>query len=39
MFKEASQKPVIEYLEKEVGKVWVDKVLQAVKEAEAALGK
>jgi TRAP-type transport system periplasmic protein len=38
MFREASQKPVIDYLEKQVGRTWIDKVMKAVKEAEAALG-
>jgi len=37
-FREATQKPVIEYLEKQVGRTWIDKVLKAVKEAEAAVG-
>lgn len=39
MFREATQKPVIEYLEKQVGRTWIDKVLRAVKEAEAVVGK
>jgi tripartite ATP-independent transporter DctP family solute receptor len=39
MFKDATQKPVIEYIEKQVGKPWVDKVMKAVQEAEAELAK
>lgn len=39
MFREAAQKPVIEYIEKQVGKAWVDKLMKAVKEAEAELAK
>jgi TRAP-type transport system periplasmic protein len=39
LFKEAAQKPVIEYLEKQVGKVWIDKLLKATKEAEAEIAK
>jgi TRAP-type transport system periplasmic protein len=39
MFREASQKPVLEYIEKQVGKTWVEKVLKAAKEAEASLPK
>jgi TRAP-type transport system periplasmic protein len=39
MFVDATQKPVLEYLEKQVGKVWIDKVLKAVKEVEAELAK
>jgi TRAP-type transport system periplasmic protein len=35
MFRETAQKPVLEYLEKQVGKTWIDKLLKAVKEAEA----
>ena len=38
-FRDASQKPVIEYLEKQVGRPWIDKVLNAVKSAEAAVEK
>jgi TRAP-type transport system periplasmic protein len=37
MFREATQKPVIEYLEKQIGRTWIDKVMKAVKEAETAL--
>jgi hypothetical protein len=39
MFKDATQKPVIEYIEKQVGRPWVDKVMKAVQEAEAELAK
>jgi tripartite ATP-independent transporter DctP family solute receptor len=35
-FREATQKPIIEYLEKQVGQPWIDKALNAVKSAEAA---
>lgn len=39
MFRDAAQKPVIEYVEKQIGRTWVDKLLKAVKEAEAAVVK
>jgi tripartite ATP-independent transporter DctP family solute receptor len=39
MFREAAQKPVIEYIETQVGKEWVDKLMKAVREAEAELAK
>lgn len=39
MFKDATQKPVIEYIEKQVGKPWIDKVMKAVQEAETELAK
>jgi TRAP-type transport system periplasmic protein len=39
MFREATQKPVIEYIEKQVGKPWIDKVMKAVQEAEAEIAK
>jgi TRAP-type C4-dicarboxylate transport system substrate-binding protein len=39
LFREAAQKPVIEYIEKQIGKVWIDKLLKAVKEADAELAK
>ena len=39
MFRDAAQKPVIEYIEKQIGKTWVDKLLKAVKEAETELAK
>ena len=38
-FRDAAQKPVIEYLEKQIGRPWIDKVLNAVKSAEAAVEK
>jgi tripartite ATP-independent transporter DctP family solute receptor len=38
-FRQATQKPVIEYLEKQIGKTWIDKVMKAVKEAEADVAK
>jgi TRAP-type transport system periplasmic protein len=39
MFKDATQKPVIEYIEKQVGRPWVDKLMKAVHEAEVELAK
>ncbi len=39
MFREAAQKPVIEYIEKQIGRPWIDKLLKAVKEAEDELAK
>jgi tripartite ATP-independent transporter DctP family solute receptor len=39
MFREAAQKPVMDYIEKQIGKAWIDKLLKAVKEAEAELAK
>jgi tripartite ATP-independent transporter DctP family solute receptor len=39
MFREAAQKPVIEYIEKQIGRTWIDKLLKAVKEAETELAK
>ena len=39
MFREAAQKPVIEHVEKQIGKAWIDKLMKAVKEAEAELAK
>ena len=38
-FRDAAQKPVIEYLEKQIGRPWIDKVLNAVKSAEATVEK
>ncbi len=38
MFRAASQQPVIEYLEKQIGRPWIDKLQKAVKEAEAEVG-
>lgn len=35
MFREASQKPAIEFLEKQVGRPLIDKLFKAIKEAEA----
>lgn len=39
LFREAAQKPVIEYVEKQVGRIWIDKLMKAIKEAEAELAK
>ncbi|MDI7261430.1 MAG: DctP family TRAP transporter solute-binding subunit [Thermodesulfobacteriota bacterium] len=39
MFREAAQKPVVEYIEKVIGRPWIDKLMKAVKEAEAELAK
>jgi len=36
-FRAAAQPAVIEYLEKQIGRPWIDKVLNAVKQTEAAL--
>jgi tripartite ATP-independent transporter DctP family solute receptor len=36
-FRSAAQPAVIEYLEKQIGRTWIDKVLNAVKQTEAAL--
>jgi TRAP-type transport system periplasmic protein len=38
-FRDVAQKPIIDYLEKQVGRPWIDKVLNAVKNTEAALEK
>lgn len=38
LFREAAQKPVMEYIEKQIGRTWIDKLMKAVKEAEAELG-
>jgi len=38
-FRQATQKPVIEYVEKQIGKTWIDKLQKAVKAAEAELAK
>jgi len=38
-FRDAAQKPVIEYLEKQIGRPWIDKVLNAVKATERELEK
>lgn len=37
MFKEAAQKPVVEYIKAQIGSAWIDKLMKAVKEAEAEL--
>jgi len=39
LFRQATQKPVIDYLTGQVGKTWIDKVLKAVKEAEVEVAK
>lgn len=39
LFREAAQKPVMEYVEKQIGKAWIDKLMKAVKEAETELAK
>jgi len=38
-FRAAAQPPVIAYLEQQIGRPWIDKVLNAVKQTEAALEK
>lgn len=38
-FRQATQKPVIDYIEKQIGKPWIDKLQKAVKAAEAELAK
>jgi TRAP-type C4-dicarboxylate transport system substrate-binding protein len=38
-FQAAAQPPVIEYLEKQIGRPWIDRVLRAVKNTEAELAK
>jgi tripartite ATP-independent transporter DctP family solute receptor len=38
-FRAVAQPAVIEFLEKQVGRTWIDKVLNAVKQTEAALAK
>lgn len=38
MFRAASQQPVIEYLEKQIGRLWIDKLQKAIKEAEGEIG-
>jgi len=38
-FKAATQKPVIDYVEKQIGRAWIDKLFKAIKEAEADLAK
>jgi len=39
MFRDAAQKPVIEFIEKQIGRPWIDKLMKAVKEAEDELAK
>ena len=39
MFRDAAQKPVIEFLKKQVGNRWIDKLMKAIKEAEAELAR
>ena len=38
MFRAAAQQPVVEYLEKQIGRPWIDKLQKAIKEAEAEVG-
>jgi TRAP-type C4-dicarboxylate transport system substrate-binding protein len=38
-FKAACQKPVMDYVESQIGKTWIDRLLKAVKDAEADLAK
>lgn len=38
-FKEACQKPVMDYVESQIGKTWIDRLIKAVKDAEAELAK
>lgn len=38
-FKTATQAPVIDYVEKQIGREWIDKLFKAIKEAEADLAK
>jgi tripartite ATP-independent transporter DctP family solute receptor len=37
LFRTAAQPPVLEYLEKQVGRAWIDKLQKAVKEAEGEM--
>jgi len=37
-FKEASQKPVVDYLKSKIDRVWIDKILKSVETAERELG-
>jgi tripartite ATP-independent transporter DctP family solute receptor len=39
LFRQATQKPVIDYLVGQIGQTWIDKVMKAVKEAEAEVEK
>ena len=38
-FKAATQKPVRDYVETQIGKTWIDKLMKAIKEAETELAK
>ena len=38
-FKAATQKPVMDYVESQIGKTWIDRLLKAVKDAETDLAK
>jgi tripartite ATP-independent transporter DctP family solute receptor len=38
-FKAASQKPVMDYVESQIGRTWIDRLLKAVKDAETELAK
>jgi TRAP-type C4-dicarboxylate transport system substrate-binding protein len=38
-FKAATQKPVMDYVESQIGRTWIDRLLKAVKDAEAELAK
>jgi tripartite ATP-independent transporter DctP family solute receptor len=38
LFRDAAQQPVVEYLEKQIGRPWIDKLQKAIKEAEAEMG-
>ena len=37
LFRTVAQPPVLEYLEKQVGRAWIDKLQKAVKEAEGEM--
>jgi TRAP-type transport system periplasmic protein len=39
MFRNASQQPVIEYLEKQIGRLWIDKLQKAIMDAENEIGR
>jgi TRAP-type C4-dicarboxylate transport system substrate-binding protein len=38
-FRAATQKPVMDYVESQIGRTWIDKLLKAIKVAEADLAK
>jgi len=38
-FRAATQKPVMDYVESQIGKPWIDRLLKAVKDAETELAK